>query len=224
MVERIKELRPELQAEALGEVEPFEDAQIPILESGAVERVRSAGAKRCRAGLREGRRIKIETAGSSQFGIGFTTGKWIADTVRVHGVVAVHCPQVASTNGEWASGLSGDNTVELPVTQPTSHESVAIHVGLAPTEGKFPQEIANEAVTNVEHRIAHLVTVVIGILRQLAGSQVVAEISKTMAVGVAQGIGQAAGPSLPQLNLETVEVGIADIRGGLVRDRLGCGA
>src|SRR5580693_6199811 len=87
MVEGIKEFRPELQLPSFRELEHFEQAQIPHLNSGTIEFERSTGSKFARAGLRKRVWIDDETRRGVKAVIPRRAGKWIADAICIDLVI-----------------------------------------------------------------------------------------------------------------------------------------
>src|SRR5580700_9985321 len=155
MVEGIKELRPELQLPSFRELEHFEQAQIPHLNSRSIELERSTRSELSRAGLRKRVRVDDETRRGVKAVIPRRAGKWIADAICIDLVIESQQPIIRSRYTERTSGLQGYDPVELPVAQPTSDRALIGEPTFSLTKGQLPQEIPNESAANVEVRIAH---------------------------------------------------------------------
>src|SRR5690349_2944224 len=195
MVEGVEEFSAELQRVTLRELELFEQAQVGIFNTGSMEGSRAAGSEGSDGRIGECRSGQEEPGGLIRAGVVVrrtgSTRERIANAVGICRVVRAGETVVGSGHGERTAGLQAYDSVDLPSPQNGVAHSAAVHIPPPRAERKIHGKVADEAVADVQDGVAHLRRVVVSVLRQWTGRQVVAKICQSMAPGVVQRVGVA---------------------------------
>ena len=117
MVERIEELKTQLQLSDFSEFELFEEAEVLIMTSWRRIGTRPAASKSAGRRLRKCRWIDITPCrrlGCDRQTVTRRSGKAVGQAVRIHGVVRASLRQVGCGHVEWVPRLHRNDGVELP--------------------------------------------------------------------------------------------------------------
>jgi hypothetical protein len=209
MVEGIEELGAELELVSFCEFELLEQTQVPHLNAWAMEQTRRAIPELPWSRLSKSGWINQEAGCCIKIVIGCRTSKRVPEAIRVNGIVRIHQAVVGGRHAVGCSSLQSNNAVELPIAEPAARKAPSVHKPFALTERQVPDEITDKTAANVQDRVAHFGSVVVGVLRQLCGCQVVAEVSEAVAERIAQIEAEVPRHASAQRDFQTVVVRVS---------------
>src|SRR6266568_7827712 len=224
MIEGVEKFCPKLQLPSFRKFELLEQAQVGHLNDRAMEQAGSTSPEGSIRGNGKCGGIDEKTRRGIGIVIGGRTSKRIPYAVSIKGMGKTHQTIVRSSDTVWAARLQRHDSVELPSSEPAADCTGTGEEAFPLAERQIPDEIPDKTAANVEIRITHLRAVVVSVLRDKSGREVVSEIGESVTESVAQGVAKALGHLPAQGELQRAVVGSAIIAGVLEESMLASGS